>query len=151
MSGSPSRRLTVAWVCAECTRAIYHLVDGPADGIDCPGCGRRQPLRIDPETMAAGIVSHCLHCGRDQLYSQKDFNRKLGLAVFAVAALLSIPTWGLSLLAATLIDFALYYLLGSVTICYACNTQHRGFRPNPSHGSFDLHIAEAVDRLSRAV
>lgn len=131
--------------------AIYHAADRPADGTDCPGCGRRQPLRIDPETIASGVVTHCLQCGSDQLYTQKDFNRRLGLAVFAVAALLSIPTWGLSLLAATLIDVALYYLIGNVTICYACNTQHRGFRPNAAHGAFDLHIAEAVDRLSRAV
>ncbi|HEX9426303.1 MAG TPA: hypothetical protein VGA64_00845 [Candidatus Polarisedimenticolia bacterium] len=151
MSRDAAPRRTAAWVCADCGRSIYLQIERPADGLGCPGCGRWQPLRIDAEALGSRTVSRCLQCGRDQLYTQKDFNRKLGLAVFIVAALLSVPTWGVSLLAATLIDFGLYYLIGSVTICYACNTQHRGFQPNPAHGPFDLHIAEAVDRLSRAV
>jgi hypothetical protein len=97
------------------------------------------------------LLERCVRCGEDRLYTQKDFNRKLGLGVFVVAALLSVPTWGLSLLAATIIDFMLYHLIGDVTLCYGCSTQHRGFRRNPRHGPFDLHVAEAVDRQPKAV
>lgn len=100
---------------------------------------------------AAGPLERCLRCGSERLYVQKDFNRTLGLAVFVVAALLSLPTWGLSLLVATVIDLGLYFLLGDVTICYGCNTQHRGFAKNPAHGPFDLHVAEAIDNQPRAV
>jgi hypothetical protein len=83
------------------------------------------------------------------LYIQKDFNRKFGLWMFVVAAILSVPTWGLSLLVATLIDRILYYALGDVAICYGCNTQHRGFVKNPAHGDFDLHVAESVEGSPR--
>jgi hypothetical protein len=71
--------------------------------------------------------------------------------MFVLAAILSVPTWGLSLLAATIIDRILYYLLGDVAICYGCNTQHRGFEKNPAHGDFDLHVAESMERRARTV
>ncbi len=106
-------------------------------------------MRVDAGAIGSGRLERCLRCGGDRLYTQKDFNRKLGLLVFAVAAVLSVPTWGLSLLAATLIDLLLYHLIGDVTVCYGCRAQHRGFRKNPQHGPFDLHVAEAVDRRPR--
>jgi hypothetical protein len=115
----------------------------------CPACGRREPLRAADGGAPASPLARCLRCGGEDLYVQKDFNRTVGLWVFIVAALLSVPTWGLSLLAATLIDLALYYALGEVTLCYACGAQHRGFPRNPAHGPFDLHVAEAVDRRPR--
>jgi hypothetical protein len=71
------------------------------------------------------------------------------LWVFIVAAVLSVPTWGLSLLAATFIDLVLYYRLGDATLCYACGAVHRGFPKNPAHGSFDIHVQESVDRCVR--
>ncbi len=123
----------------------------PPGAIECHACGAAHPLRVGEEVLRSGRVTDCLRCGGDRLYTQKDFNRKVGLAVFAAAALLSVPTWGLSLLAATIVDLALYAVLGEVTICYVCNTQHRGFRRNPAHGSFDLHVAETVDRRPRPV
>jgi hypothetical protein len=113
-------------------------------------CGARHPLAAGAGALAAAPLARCLRCGQDRLYTQKDFNRGLGLAVFAVAALLSVPTWGLSLVVATVLDLGLYHLLGDVTICYACNTQHRGFPANPAHGPFDLHVAESVDHQRRA-
>jgi hypothetical protein len=138
----------VAFVCESCERPIY--APGDAGGeIECGGCGSLQPLPA--AAPAAGALERCLRCGLDRLYVQKDFNRKIGLGVFAAAALLSVPTWGLSLLVATAIDVGLYFLLGDVTICYGCGAQHRGFAPNPAHGSYDLHVAEAVDSRPRAV
>jgi len=104
---------------------------------------------VEPAALAARRVDRCQRCGYERLYVQKDFNRKIGLAVFVVAALLSVPTWGLSLLAATIIDLALYFALGDVTLCYACGAQHRGFVTNPAHGAFDLHVAEETDRRAR--
>jgi len=141
---------TLAFVCEGCDRPLYLAVDRPSDGVDCPTCGRRHGLDVGAADVASGTVARCLRCGLDRLYLQKDFNRTIGLGVFVVAALLSVPTWGLSLLAATLVDLGLYHLLGEVTICYGCGAQHRGFQGNPAHGPFDLHVAEAVDRRTRA-
>ncbi len=141
--------MSLAFVCDGCDRPVIHAVDRAGDATDCPGCGMRHVLRVGADTVAARRVDRCLRCGLDRLYVQKDFNRKLGLGVFAVAALLSVPTWGLSLLVATLVDCGLYYLLGDVSICYRCLAQHRGFVKNPAHGAFDLHVAEQVDHLPR--
>jgi hypothetical protein len=116
----------------------------------CLGCGREHDLGRDGALLESRLLSRCLRCGLDRLYVQKDFNKKAGLWVFIVAAALSIPTWGLSLVAATLIDLALYYVLGDATLCYGCGTVHRGFRRNPQHGPFDIHVQEAVDRRPRA-
>jgi hypothetical protein len=127
---------------------VYAALDPPAAEAVCPGCGRAQPLR---SVASAGAVDRCLRCGLDRLYVQKDFNRMVGLGVFLVAAVLSVPTWGLSLLVATIVDLALYAVLGDVTLCYGCGTQHRGFARNPAHGSFDLHVAEAIDHQPRAI
>lgn len=143
--------MTAAFACDACNRAIRVPIDRPRDGVDCPGCGRRHPIRADEAIVRTGDLARCLVCGLDRLYVQKDFNKWLGIAVFAVAALLSVPTWGLSLLVATALDLGLYYFLGDVTLCYRCAVQYRGFRKNPEHHPFDLHVAEAIDNEPRAV
>lgn len=141
-----TRPMTVAFVCDGCDRAVHLPADAPRGESACPGCGRGHRLLLEPSVLESRRVEGCLLCGLDRLYVQKDFNRKIGLAVFAVAALLSVPTWGLSLLAATLIDLALYHVLGDVTVCYGCGAQHRGFVRNPAHAAYDLHVAESIAR-----
>ena len=123
--------------------------EGVVEEIACPSCGRVHPIRSGATASDATPLPRCLRCGLDRLYTQKDFNRKIGLWIFVVAAILSVPTWGVSLLVATIVDRILFYMLGDVTICYACNTQHRGFAGNPDHGEFDLHVAESVERQPR--
>ncbi len=145
------RRRSLAFVCPACERPIYAPFEASARSIDCADCGRTNPLREGAHALANDRLERCIRCGLDRLYRQKDFNRKIGLWVFVAAAILSVPTWGVSLLVATLIDRALYYALGDVAICYGCNTQHRGFGRNPAHGDFDLHVAEAIERQPRAV
>ena len=94
------RAASVAFVCEECERPVYARIDGARESITCEKCGHRQALRCVSDVQPGWPIRHCLRCGLDQLYVQKDFNRKIGLGVFAVAAMLSVPTWGLSLLAA---------------------------------------------------
>ncbi len=146
--GRVLRRKTLAFVCEQCDAEVYAALDPPAAEVVCSKCGRVQALRSEA---TAGVVDRCLRCGIDRLYVQKDFNRKIGLGVFVVAAVLSVPTWGLSLVVATVVDLALYAVLGDVTLCYGCGAQHRGFPRNPAHGPFDLHVAEAVDHEPRTV
>ncbi|MFQ5878338.1 MAG: hypothetical protein ACE5JH_11765 [Acidobacteriota bacterium] len=137
---------SIAFVCERCGRPVYRAIDAPTRSAACPACGTEHALKGIGSSSGDAPLGACLRCGLERLYVQKDFNRKMGVAVFGVAAVLSVPTWGLSLLVATLVDLGLYYLLGDVAICYGCNTQHRGFRRNPAHGPFDLHVAEGIDR-----
>jgi len=79
------------------------------------------------------------------LYVQKDFNRRLGLAIVLLGVLFSYHTYGLSLLVCAIIDFILYRVLPLVTVCYKCGAIHRGFVSNPRHVGFDMHTAEQYD------
>lgn len=153
MIGAPGRGAPakVAFGCERCGRALYVPAAAEPARVACAGCGHGYSLLREGSGPSPARLERCRLCGLDRLYLQKDFNRKLGLSVFAVAAILSVPTWGLSLLAATLIDVALYHLLGDVTICYGCGAQHRGFPKNPDHAPFDLHAAEAVAARQRAI
>jgi hypothetical protein len=143
--------MTVAFVCEGCDRPLRIPVAGPRDGVECPACGRLHALHVDADRVRDGVLTRCLVCGLDRLYTQKDFNRRLGIGIFVVAALLSVPTWGLSLVVATLLDAGLYLFLGEVVICYRCAVQYRGFQRNPAHQPFDLHVAEAIDNEPRAL
>jgi len=145
----PVRPPSVSFLCDGCGREIIRALDPPGVEGACPGCERSFVLRADESHVRLRVLTRCLRCGLDRLYVQKDFSKKAGLWIFVVAAVLSVPTWGLSLLAATLIDLALYYALGDATLCYGCGTVHRGFRRSPAHGPFDIHAQEAVDRRPR--
>lgn len=144
-----ARPPSAAFLCDGCGREVVQIIERTGRATACPGCGREHDLGRDGALLESRLLSRCLRCGLDRLYVQKDFNKKAGLWVFIAAAALSIPTWGLSLVAATLIDLALYYALGDATLCYGCGTVHRGFRRNPQHGPFDIHVQEAVDRRPR--
>jgi hypothetical protein len=72
-----------------------------------------------------GVLKDCPCCGRKDFYSQKDFNRKLGVMLFVIAAILSIWTYGLSLVALYLVDLFLFRKLAMVAICYKCTTNFR--------------------------
>ena len=147
--GRPARPASVSFLCDGCGREVTQSLNPPAGATGCPDCGRSFVLRSDASLLQSRLLTRCLHCGIDRLYVQKDFSKKAGLWVFIVAAALSVPTWGLSLVAATLIDLALYHALGDATLCYGCGSVHRGFRRNPEHGAFDIHAQEAVDRRPR--
>ncbi len=147
--GRPARPLSLSFLCEGRGREIVRTLDPPVAGGACAGCGRSYALCADATMAHSRLLTRCARCGLDRLYVQKDFSKKAGLWVFIVAAALSVPTWGLSLLAATLIDLALYTALGDATLCYGCGSVHRGFRSNRAHGPFDIHAQEAADRRPR--
>jgi len=144
--GGPS----LALACDGCDAEVRQPLRPATRELACRACGRVHPLQSCETPPGSAPVGRCLRCGCGRLYLQKDFNRRIGLWVFVIAAALSVPTWGLSLLVATLIDLGLYVMLPEVTLCYSCGAQHRGFPRNPEHGAFDLHIAEVVARGPRA-
>ena len=112
----------------------------------CSACGAAIALAVSPSLQHERIVDACPACGGRQLYVQRDFNPKVGLAVVAVgAALAPFTPYYSSLMAAALLDAALYAVLPEITICYRCQAHFRGFRRNPAHHAFDLHTAEQYD------
>ncbi len=62
----------------------------------------------------------------------------LGCGLVAVGALLVPWTYGLSLIALSLIDYWLYRRLPEAVVCYRCDTVYRDARPGPRQGQFEL-------------
>jgi DNA-directed RNA polymerase subunit RPC12/RpoP len=109
----------------------------------CPECGAGTSLTLSASMQRERVVDACPACGGRQLYVQRDFNRKVGLGIVVVgAALAPFTPYYASLVAAALLDAALYAVLPEITICYRCDAHFRGFRRNPAHHAFDLHTAE---------
>jgi hypothetical protein len=86
----------------------------------------------------------CPCCQRKDFYRQKDFNRTLGVILFIIAAILSIWTYGMSLVALYLVDLFLFSKLGEIVICYHCETIFRGLS---NTRSFELFNHEMHDRI----
>jgi Zn finger protein HypA/HybF involved in hydrogenase expression len=109
----------------------------------CPACGTATDLPVSASLRDERIVDRCPACEGQQLYVQRDFNQKVGLLVVVVGAVLAPFTpYYSSLFVAALVDAALYAVLPEITICYRCLAHFRGFRRNPRHEPFDLHVAE---------
>ena len=136
--------------CRNCANEIAFSAADIKAGITCPRCKKPVPLRMDPSLESEGFVRHCVACGHDTLYIQKDFNRNLGVAIVGVGSLTSLffffrsqPLFAmLALFVSAGIDFVIYTLVGEVTVCYSCHTIYRGWRKNPGHGPFELKDLE---------
>lgn len=138
--------------CPHCSTELS-FEDLSQDESPCPKCSQIIRLRITPMMREKNVIDHCVLCGLEKLYTQKDFNRVLGASIFAGAAVLSLILYGynnvvtafLILGAAAAIDYLLYLALPEVTICYRCHSQYRRVSPNPSNAEFELALAEKYD------
>jgi hypothetical protein len=143
------------WRCDACERPNQHDFDeaAPADRrLVCDNCGHEQRIAAEGFDEAGRLrdpLQACLACGSDKLYTQKDFNRKLGLAIVLVGAAFSPWTYGLSLVACMAFDYGLYHFVPEITVCYACDAIHRGFAHNPAHRAHDPLLAERFRREAR--
>jgi hypothetical protein len=129
----------IAFACPSCGAEALAGLDGQGR---CRACGAEATLELPEGVRASRVLERCPACGSAQLYVQRDFNQKAGLAVVIVGAVLAPFTYYLSLVAAALVDAGLYVLLPEITVCYRCQAHYRGFARNPAHEAFDLHIAE---------
>lgn len=102
------------------------------------------------------VVERCVLCDC-KVYVQKDFNRALGVTIFAIGAVLFLWfAWKNRLVEGTLVwavfvlaDSLLYKFLPNVTICYKCHAQYRDFAPNVDNQPFELGLAEKYDPLDK--
>jgi hypothetical protein len=130
----------IAFPCPSCGGEARAGLDGAGR---CTACSASTPLSPSPSLRDQRVVDVCPACLGKQLYVQRDFNQRAGLAIVVVGGVLApfTPFYS-SLIVAALIDAALYALLPEITICYRCHAHFRGFRRNPGHQAFDLHVAE---------
>ena len=133
--------MTVEFICSDCEKDVLADLSKVPDSIQCPHCMTTVPVKLSNSIQKGGKVDRCTMCGKIRFYVQKDFNPRLGLFIFAIGVIFSYHTYGLTLLIATIIDFIMYKVLKTVTICYNCRAIYRGFEEDPTHRGFDHNLA----------
>lgn len=124
---------SVHFLCLSCERRLART-DSSAP---CEYCGTATPVIAPPEN---ALIDHCAACHHDQLYFQKDFNRRTGIALVVVGAAFVPWTYGLSLLGVTILDYIVWRVVKDVIVCYQCQAVHRGYPIPPAIKPFDLVV-----------
>ena len=126
---------SVHYLCTKCEQRLARTAGEPPH--PCEHCGAETAVTAPPD---AAIISNCAACDHAELYFQKDFNRTTGVALVAVGAVFVPWTWGLSLLAVTVLDYIVWRVVKDVIVCYQCQAVHRGYPANPALKPFDLVV-----------
>lgn len=129
--------------CSNCGSGIEVIPEHHASKVDCHICKHVTPVNFTHQH-EEGILKECPVCNRQDFYKQKDFNRKIGVLLFIIAAILSIWTYGISLVALYLVDLFLFRRLNMVAICYKCQTN---FRQVMNMGELPDYDHEMNDRI----
>ena len=101
--------------------------------------------------MTRDCLTQCPNCGCKDLFIRKDFPQKLGLSIVIAAAIAFL--WlassrqrfylgAIVLLAAAVLDAALYWFVPKITVCYRCRGEFRDVPINPDHGGYELAVGE---------
>lgn len=125
--------------CRSCGLPFSAVLANETTELPCPGCDETRPVSLqgfDPDNPRQ--IHECALCGCRHFYRQRDFNRGLGCLLVLVGAALVPWTYGLSLVAFSLLDLWLYRRLPDTVVCYSCDTVYRDARPGPRQGDFDL-------------
>lgn len=141
--------IDLAYACPGCGGPVEGAWSASVAGMSCPACGH--VLALLPATAAepGAVPLPCPVCGGRDHYSQRDFNRKLGLTLAAIGLALGPFTAWISTVVAIAIDALLYLWVPLVTICYACNAQTRGFAKRLAPAAFEIAIHDAYKFAKR--
>ena len=146
----------VSFRCPSCERTAG-CEAGPGDSqLRCGRCGWSKPLRT--EDIAPGAPRRCLFCGCNDLWRQKDFPQRVGLAIVALGIVLSTvawfymePLWSLGILMVfALADMLLYVFMRDVLVCYRCGARYSQATVE-ERPYFDLEVAERYRQEARRI
>jgi hypothetical protein len=125
----------VNFLCLQCEKRLVR--DAGEVSRPCDFCGVANSVVAPAEE---SVIDHCAACGHAELYFQKDFNRRTGIALVVIGSIFVPWTYGLSLLGVTVLDYIVWRIVKDVIVCYHCQAVHRGCPPNPRLKPFDLVI-----------
>ena len=135
--------MEVQITCNGCGSSIEVVPDHLAQKVQCDVCQHVQDVNFTKE-QEAGILKECPVCSRQDFYKQKDFNVKIGVVLFVIAAILSIWTYGMSLVALYLVDLFLFRKLSLVAVCYKCRTNFRRVSNMAEIRDFDHEMNDRI-------
>ena len=136
--------MTVEFVCEQCEKDNLTEFSKETTTIICKHCDDETKTTLTKSMQTGGTIDRCVLCDKIRFYVQKDFNPRLGILIFAIGVIFSYHTYFISLFVATLIDFILYKVLKTVTICYHCRAVYRGFEEDTTHRGFDHNLAMSL-------
>jgi hypothetical protein len=126
---------SINFLCLQCEKRL--ACDAGEVSRPCDFCGVANSVIASAE---GSVIDRCAACGHAELYFQKDFNRRTGIALVVVGSIFVPCTYGLSLLGVTILDYIVWRIVKDVIVCYECQAVHRGYPPNPQLKPFDLVI-----------
>jgi hypothetical protein len=135
--------VSLAFACPSCGAPVEGPLAPETEAMDCPSCKTTTPLPEASALAASRAADVCPVCGCRDLYRQKDFNRRLGLSIAAIGLLTGPFTYWISTVATIVFDAVLYAVVPFVAVCYACESQQRGFDPKRGPPAFDIAIHDA--------
>lgn len=135
--------MSVQITCTGCGSSVEVHPDVTAEKVKCDICTHVTPVHFKAPHVE-GKLEECPVCTRQDFYKQKDFNRKIGVALFVIAAILSIWTYGLSLVALYLVDLFLFRKLAMVAICYKCKTNFRSLANMSDIRDYDHEMNDRI-------
>jgi hypothetical protein len=135
--------MEVQITCKKCGSGIEVHPDQHAHKVECGVCKSVENI-VFTQDHSDGILNQCPVCSRQDFYKQVDFNRKIGVLLFIIAAILSIWTYGLSLVALWLLDTFLFKKLNLVAICYKCQTNFRKINNFEEIRDFDHEMNDRI-------
>jgi hypothetical protein len=135
--------MEVQITCTECGSSVDVVPDLAATKAECGVCKHVTSV-VFTSQHETGELKECPVCARQDFYKQKDFNRKIGVLLFVIAAILSIWTYGLSLVALYLVDLFLFKKLSMVAVCYKCLTNFRSVANITDIRDFDHEMNDRI-------
>jgi hypothetical protein len=135
--------MEVQITCKNCGSSVEVHPSVNAHKVQCEVCQNVQDVKFTQEH-EQGILKECPVCSRQDFYKQKDFNRKVGVVLFVIAAILSIWTYGMSLVILYLLDLFLFRKLSMVAICYKCQTNFRRLANMADIRDFDHEMNDRI-------
>ena len=137
------KRMTATFTCSECGSAIHVYPTLEAKEVDCDICSHKMSVSFNQDHLD-GVIKDCPSCARKDFYKQPDFNRKIGVILFVIAAILSIWTYGISLIILYLLDLFLFKKLSPIVICYKCNAIFRNAKNAIEAYNFDHEMNDRI-------
>ena len=135
--------MEVTLTCQECGSGIHIHPNEQTTEVTCKVCETKNSVTFNSDHVDS-VIKDCPKCGRKDFYQQKDFNRKIGVVLFVVAAILSIWTYGLSFVVLWIFDLILHKKLGNVVVCYKCNTLFRKVKNIEDIHGFDHEMNDRI-------
>lgn len=144
--------MTAQITCKNCGSSIEIYPDTATQKAKCDVCDEIHELHFTKDHENS-ILRDCPLCERKDFYSQKDFNRKIGVIIFVMTSLISIFLWErygpIGLIAfplVYLVDLFLFNFkkISYIAICYKCQTI---FRDCDNIGEIPAYDHEMNDRI----